>query len=155
MIPVPRALDIGDETVPSDGVALANVSVTVPDAEKKLVSPALEIDSKHVPVFRAVTKPAVNAQFAVPDVTDVETEPVPPPPVTATIIPVNKSPVVVAVDSEIWLIRSIVIVVDADDRASNTLSDSRVAVTLHEPADVKLNCAPLTTHEADPVSETA
>ena len=136
MIPVPNALDAGDETLPITGSAFANVSVTVADADKKFVSDALEIDSKHVPMFRAVTKPAVNAQFAVPDVTDVETEPVPPPPVTATIMPVNKSPIVVAVDNDVWLIRSIVIVVDADERASNTLSESRVAVTLHDPADV-------------------
>ena len=50
--------------------------------------------------------------------------------------------------------RSIVIVVDADERASNTLSASRVAVTLHEPAEVKVNCVPFTTHEAEPLSET-
>lgn len=51
--------------------------------------------------------------------------------------------------------RSIVIVVDADDRASNTLSASRVAVTLHEPADVNVNCVPITAQDAEPVSETA
>ena len=48
-----------------------------------------------------------------------------------------------------------VIVVDADDRASNTLSASRVAVTLHVPADVNVNCVPITTQDAEPVSETA
>ena len=92
MIPEPRALEVGDETVPMTGRALANVRVTVVDAEKKLLSPAFEIDKVQVPIFRAVTRPAVNVQFAVPDVTDVETDPVPPPPVTATIMPVNKSP---------------------------------------------------------------
>ena len=99
MIPAPNALDVGDETVPNEGIAFAKVRVTVAEAEKKLVSPALEIESEHVPMFRAVTRPAVNVQFAVPDVTDVETEPVPPPPVTATMMPVNKSPVDDAIDN--------------------------------------------------------
>lgn len=75
------------------------MSVTVPEAEKKLVSPALEIESEQVPKFRAVTSPAVNVQFAVPEVTDVETDPVPPPPVTDTMIPVTRSPVDVATDN--------------------------------------------------------
>ena len=99
VIPVPNALDVGEETVPITGSAFANVSVTAPDAEKKFMSPALEIDSEQVPKFRAVTTPAVNVQLAVPDVTDVETEPGPPPPVTDKIIPVRRSPVVVAADS--------------------------------------------------------
>ena len=99
MIPVPNALEVGDETVPDDWSAFANVSVTVADAEKKFVSPALAMESEHVPKFRAVTRPAVNVQFAVPDVTDVETEPVPPPPVTDTMMPVTRSPVDVATDS--------------------------------------------------------
>ena len=155
MIPVPNALDVGEETIPITGSAFANVSVTVPDAEKKFVSPALEIESKQVPKFRAVTTPAVNVQLAVPDVTDVETEPVPPPPVTDTMIPVKRSPVVVAADSGVWLLRSIVIVVEIDERASNALSASRVAMTLHVPADVNVNCVPLTAQDAEPVSETA
>ena len=99
MIPVPNALDVGEETVPKDGSAFANVSVTVAEDEKKFVSPALEIKSEQVPKFRAVTRPAVNVQFAVPEVTEVETDPVPPPPVTDTIMPVNKSPVDVATDN--------------------------------------------------------
>ena len=99
MIPVPKALEVGDETVPDDWSAFANVSVTVADAEKKFVSPALAIESEQVPKFRAVTRPAVNVQFAVPDVTDVETEPVPPPPVTDTMMPVTRSPVDVAKDN--------------------------------------------------------
>jgi hypothetical protein len=99
VIPVPKALDVGDETVPITGSAFANVSVTVPEAEKKFVSPALEIDNEQVPKFRAVTTPAVNTQFAVPEVTDVKTEPVPPPPVTDTMMPVKRSPVDVAVDN--------------------------------------------------------
>lgn len=99
MIPVPNALEVGEETVPSDGIAFAKVRATVAEAEKKFVSPALEIESEHVPIFRAVTSPAVNVQFAVPDVTDVETDPDPPPPVTATMMPVNKSPVDVATDN--------------------------------------------------------
>ena len=77
VIPVPRALERGEETVPDDWSAFANVSVTVPEAEKKFVSPALEIESKQVPKFRAVTTPAVNVQFAVPEVTVVDTDPVP------------------------------------------------------------------------------
>ena len=96
---MPRALDVGDATLPITGKAFANVKVTVPDAEKKFISPAFEIDKEHVPILRAVTRPAVNVQFAVPEVTDVETDPVPPPPVTATMMPVNKSPVDVATDS--------------------------------------------------------
>lgn len=154
MIPVPKALEVGDETIPVDWSAFANVSVTVPDVEKKFVSPAFEIESEHVPIFRAVTSPAVNVQLAVPEVTDVETEPVPPPPVTATMMPVNKSPVDVASDNGVWLMRSIVIVVDDDERASNTLSASRVATTLQVPAEVKVSCVPFTTHDAVPVSET-
>ena len=75
------------------------MSVTIPDVDRKFVSPAFEIDSEHVPMFRAVTRPAVKVQFAVPEVTDVETEPVPPPPVTATMMPVNKSPVDDATDN--------------------------------------------------------
>ena len=47
------------------------------------------------------------------------------------------------------------IVVEIDERASNTLSASRVAMTLHVPADVNVNCDPLTTQDAEPVSETA
>ena len=47
------------------------------------------------------------------------------------------------------------IVVEIDERASNTLSASRVAVTLHEPADVNVNCVPFTTHDAEPSSDTA
>jgi hypothetical protein len=98
-MPAPRGPDKGDETVPSDGVAFANVSVTVAEAEKKFVSDAFETDNEHVPNARAVTKPAVNVQLAVPDVTDDETEPVPPPPLIATMIPVTKSPEVVATDN--------------------------------------------------------
>ena len=155
VIPVPNALDVGDETVPITGSAFANVSVTVPDAEKKFVSPALEIESEHVPKFRAVTTPADSVHFAVPEVTDVETEPVPPPPVTARMIPVRRSPVDVAMDNGVWLARSIVIVVDAEERASKMLSVSRVAMSLHVPADVNVNCVPLTTHDAEPLSDTA
>ena len=44
---------------------------------------------------------------------------------------------------------------EIDERASNTLSASRVAVTLHEPADVNVSCVPFTTHDAEPVSDTA
>jgi hypothetical protein len=80
-------------------MAFANVNVTVDDADKKFVSDAFEIDNKHVPKARAVTRPAVNEQFAVPDVTDIDTFPVPPPPLIATMIPVTRSPVVVATDS--------------------------------------------------------
>ena len=47
------------------------------------------------------------------------------------------------------------IVVAIDERASNTLSASRVAVTLHVPVEVNVNCVPLTTQDAEPVSETA
>ena len=96
MIPVPSALDAGEVKVPCAGVAFTNVNVTVADVEKKFVSPALEIDSEHVPILRAATRPAVNVQFAVPEVTDVETDPAPPPPKTDTMMPVNKSPIVVA-----------------------------------------------------------
>ena len=46
-------------------------------------------------------------------------------------------------------------VVDTDDRASNTLSASRVAVTLQVPADVNVNCVPFATQDAEPLSETA
>ena len=99
MIPVPRALDVGDATLPITGRAFANVNVTAPEAEKKLVSPALAMESKQVPKFRAVTRPAVSVQFAVPDVTEVETDPVPPPPVIDTMMPVTRSPVDVATDN--------------------------------------------------------
>jgi hypothetical protein len=99
VIPVPNALDDGEDTVPSDGSAFANMRVTVPEAEKKFVSPDLETESKQVPKFRAVTTPAVNVQFAVPDVTVVDTDPVPAPPVTDTMIPVRRSPVDVATES--------------------------------------------------------
>jgi hypothetical protein len=85
--------------VPNAGIAFANVNVAVDDADKKFVSDAFDIDNKHVPKFLAVTSPAVNVQFAVPDETVVVTDPVPPPPFTATMIPVTKSPVVVATDS--------------------------------------------------------
>jgi hypothetical protein len=151
---VPRALDNGDETVPNAGIAFANVNVTVDEADKKFVSDAFERESEQVPKFLAVTSPAVNVQFAVPDVTVVVTDPVPPPPFTATMIPVTRSPVVVATDSAGCAMRSIVIVVEADERESNTLSASRVAVTLQEPADVNVNCVPLTTHDAEPSSDT-
>jgi hypothetical protein len=120
-------------------MAFANVNVAVDDADKKFVSDAFDIDNKHVPKARAVTKLAVNVQFAVPCVTDIDTLPVPPPPFTATMIPVTKSPVVVATDNAGCAMRSIVIVVEADERASNTLSASRVAVTLHDPADVNVS----------------
>ena len=151
---MPRALDNGDETVPNAGIAFANVNVAVDDEDKKFVSPAFDIDNKHVPKARAVTRPAVNVQFAVPDETVVVTDPVPPPPFTATMIPVTKSPVVVATDSAGCAMRSIVIVVEADERESNTLSASRVAVTLQEPAELNVNCVPLTTHDAEPSSDT-
>ena len=85
--------------MPNAGIAFANVNVTVDDADRKFVSDAFETDNKHVPKARAVTRPAVNVQFAVPDVTVVVTDPVPPPPFTATMIPVTRSPVVVATDS--------------------------------------------------------
>jgi hypothetical protein len=85
--------------VPNAGIAFANVNVAVDDADKKFVSDAFDIDNKHVPNARAVTRPAVNVQFAVPDVTDIDTFPVPPPPFTATMIPVTRSPVVVATDN--------------------------------------------------------
>jgi hypothetical protein len=152
---VPRALDNGDETVPNAGIAFANVNVAVDDADKKFVSDAFERESEQVPKFLAVTSPAVNVQFAVPDVTVVVTDPVPPPPFTATMIPVTKSPVVVATDSAGCAMRSIVIVVEADERASKTLSASRVAVTLQEPAELNVNCVPFTTHDAEPSSDTA
>ncbi len=155
VIPDPSALDVGDATVPNDGVALTNVNVTVDDAERKFVSPDFEMDNEHTPVLRAVTRPAVSEQLAVPCVTEVETEPVPPPPVTATMMPDNKSPVDVDTASGVWLMRSIVIVVADDERESNTLSASRVATTLQEPADVNVNCVPFTTHDAEPSSETA
>jgi hypothetical protein len=93
-------------------------------------------------------------QFAVPVVTDVESAPVPAPPVTDTMIPVTKSPLVVAVDRAGWLARSIVIVVDADERESNTLSASRVAITRQVPTVVKLKSAPETEHDAVPTSAT-
>jgi hypothetical protein len=136
-------------------MAFANVNVAVDDADKKFVSDAFDIDNKHVPKARAVTKLAVNVQFAVPCVTDIDTLPVPPPPFTATMIPVTKSPVVVATDSAGCAMRSIVIVVEADERESNTLSASRVAVTLQEPAELNVNCVPFTTHDAEPSSDTA
>jgi hypothetical protein len=141
--------------VPNAGIAFANVNVTLDDADKKFVSDTFDIDNKHVPNARAVTRPAVNEQFAVPCVTDIDRLPVPPPPFTATMIPVTKSPVVVATDNAGCAMRSIVIVVEADERASNTLSASRVAVTLQEPADVNVNCVPFTTHDAEPSSDTA
>ena len=47
-----------------------------------------------------------------------------------------------------------VIVVTAEERASKTLSESRVAITLHEPALENDSCVPTTTHEAKPVSNT-
>jgi hypothetical protein len=152
---VPRALDSGDETVPNAGTAFANVNVTLDEADKKFVSDAFDIDNKQVPKFLAVTSPAVNVQFAVSDVTVVVTDPVPPPPFTATMIPVTRSPVVVATDNAGCAMRSIVIVVEADERASNTLSASRVATTLQEPADVNVSCVPFTTHDAEPSSDTA
>ncbi len=46
-------------------------------------------------------------------------------------------------------------VVAAEERESNTLSASRVAITLHVPADVNVNCVPFTTQDAEPLSETA
>jgi hypothetical protein len=93
-------------------------------------------------------------QFAVPVVTDVERAPDPAPPVTDTMIPVTKSPLVVAVDRAGWFARSIVMVVDADERESNTLSASRVAITRQVPTVVKLKSAPETEHDAVPASET-
>jgi hypothetical protein len=93
-------------------------------------------------------------QFAVPVVTDVVSAPVPAPPVTDTMIPVTRSPLVVAVDSAGWFARSIVMVVTADDRESNTLSASRVATTRHVPTVVKLKSEPETEHDAEPASDT-
>ena len=106
-------------------------------------------------MVRAATTPPANVQFAVPAVTDVERTPVPAPPVTDTMIPVTKSPLVVAVDNAGWLARSIVMVVDADERESNTLSASRVAITRHVPTVVKLKSAPETEHDAVPASDIA
>ena len=119
------------------------------------MSPSFEIESTHVPLARAATTPPANVQFAVPVVTDVERAPVPAPPVTETMIPVTKSPLVVAVESAGWLALSIVIVVTDEDRESNTLSASRVAVTLHVPTAVKLNTEPETEHDAVPASDSA
>jgi hypothetical protein len=99
--PVPNGDDVGDATLPITGSAFANVNVTVAVAEKKFVSPAFEMDRTHVPMFRAVTRPAVIVQFAVPEATEVDTEPVPPPPVMDTMMPVKRSPFVVAVDNGI------------------------------------------------------
>ena len=62
---------------------------------------------------------------------------------------------VVAVDSVGWLALSIVIVVTADERESNTLSASRVATTRQVPTLVKLKSEPETEHEAVPASESA
>ena len=117
------------------------------------MSPNFEIDSTHVPLARAATTPPAKVQFAVPAVTEVDNAPVPAPPVTETMIPVTKSPLVVAVDRAGWLARSIVIVVDADERESNTLSASRVAITRQVPTVVKLKSAPETEHDAVPASE--
>lgn len=152
---MPSALDDGEETVPNEGVAFVNVNVTVADADRKLVSDAFDTDNEHVPKARAVTSPDVSVQFADPCVTEVETFPVPPPPLIATMIPVTKSPVVVATDNAGCEMRSMVMVVAADDRASNTLSESRVAITLHDPAELNVSCVPFTTHDAEPASDTA
>ena len=107
-----------------------------------------------MPLARAATTPPASVQFAVPVVAEVDNAPVPAPPVTETMIPVTKSPLVVAVESAGWLALSIVIVVTDEDRESNTLSASRVAVTRHVPAAVKLNTEPETEHDAVPASDT-
>ena len=119
------------------------------------MSPSFEIDSTHVPFARAATTPPANVQFAVPVVTEVESAPVPAPPVTDTMIPVTKSPVVVEIESAGWLALSIVIVVTAEDRESNTLSASRVATTRHVHTVVKLKVEPETEHDAVPASDSA
>ncbi len=155
VIPVPNALDIGDETVPSVGATLVKVRVVVIDADKKFVSEAFETDSEHVPNARAVTRPEVSEQFADPCVTDIDMLPVPPPPLIATMIPVTRSPDVVATDNAGCAMRSIVMVVAAEERESNTLSASRVATTLQVPAELNVSCVPFTTHDAEPVSDTA
>ena len=118
------------------------------------MSPSFEIVNTHVPFARAATTPPANVQFAVPVVTEVDNAPVPAPPVTETMIPVTKSPVVVEIESTGWLALSIVIVVTAEDRESNTLSASREATTRHVPTAVKLNSEPETEHEAVPASDT-
>ena len=64
-------------------------------------SDALVTVSAHVPTARAVTTPEVIAQLADPMVTDKVTDPVPEPPVTDTMMPVYRSPLVVATESAV------------------------------------------------------
>ena len=66
VIPVPKALDVGEDTVPSAGTTLVKVRVVVNEAERKFVSDVFDTDNEHVPNARAVTRPAVNVQFADP-----------------------------------------------------------------------------------------
>ena len=108
-----------------------------------------------MPFARAATTPPANVQFAAPAATEVESAPVPAPPVTETMMPVTKSPLVMAVESAGWLALSIVIVVTDEDRESNTLSASRVATTRHVPTVVKLKVEPETEHDAVPASDSA
>ena len=65
----------------------------------------------HVPTARAVTTPEVSEQFAVPVDTDEVTAPVPDPPRTDRMMPVYRSPLVVATDKADWAMRLNVTVV--------------------------------------------
>lgn len=98
LIPLPAVPDVGEAREPCVGTAFENVSVNVPVSDKYDVSEAFVTVSVHVPTTRADTTPAVREQFAVPLDTDEVTEPVPDPPRIDKMMPVYKSPFVVATD---------------------------------------------------------
>jgi hypothetical protein len=87
-MPVPTVPVVAELSVPRTGVAFEKESVKVPDSERYVESDAFVTVSTHVPTARAETTPDVSEQFAEPVVTDIDTEPVPDPPVTDTMIPV-------------------------------------------------------------------
>ena len=111
---VPAVPVVPESILPLAGAAFVNVNVIVLDSCKNVVSAALVTVREHVPVSFAVTTPEVNVHFAVPVVTVEVVAPVPDPPVTAIMIPVYRSPVIVDTSRAAWSLRENVTVVAFD-----------------------------------------